>query len=290
MKTTIGIYENRINFRGDCIVFSEGRDSSIDKIVLESLLSDLPKPPKICPLGTSFHLKSASDAFKYSVSDDLNNYTQNWCFIIDRDHHTYDDINKEWNNLKKGKAPKLLYWRKKEIENYLLDPSLLKKSDLLIDYTIEDLKHKIVKYANRYLYMFAVNQVIIQVREELKGCWIKLYKDFGQFKNFEDSIKQLTKNKCFEKHLNRHGELITIESLKQNVIKALIDYTGNEQYCIEWGKGTWQDLMPGHELLYGVLSELKIDPHKIITEILVEKNNLPEDFKILRNYFEKYTQ
>ena len=46
-------------------------------------------------------------------------------FLIDRDHHDIDFINRSWYNFPDPNTHNLLIWRKREIENYFLEPNWL---------------------------------------------------------------------------------------------------------------------------------------------------------------------
>ncbi len=289
MKTQYSIHENDINFGADRVLFIEGTNRSFDIECLRVLFEGVEKPPKLAPLSASFSLSSVAQALK--------SYTPQCFFVLDRDYHDDEFIDRVWNDFPNGCIPRLLYWRKKEIENYFLDPDLLMLSPIMNERNRDEIENTITKYANMYLFMFVANRVIVEIRERLKKKWIDIYKNRDDFKDIETTKRQLCNNPQLVNHCKLHQELIDPLWIQKQIEVNLSLFTGDGEK-VEWGKGKWLELMPGHEILMGVISECCSIPscspddfknrlNSIITQIIKHTDRLPDDFRFLRDFFGK---
>ena len=111
-----GVGADAVRFDARHVLFVEGGGAeAIDPTVLRALLGSL---LRIEPLGASFSVTSAAEA--------LHPFHPDYYFLIDRDHHDDDFVERSWANFPDAGSQNLLVWRKREIENYFLDsPSRL---------------------------------------------------------------------------------------------------------------------------------------------------------------------
>lgn len=146
-----------------------------------------------------------------------------------------------------------------------------------------------------YLFMFVANRVIVEIRERLKKKWIDIYKNRDDFKDIETTKRQLCNNPQLVNHCKLHQELIDPLWIQEQIEINLSLFTGDGEK-VEWGKGSWLELMPGHEILMGVISECCSIPscspndfknrlNSIITQIMKHTDRLPADFRFLRDFF-----
>ena len=119
VRTPVGPEE--VRFAAGHVLFVEGRgDDAIDPTVLRVLLGN---QLRIEPLGASFSVTSVAEA--------LHQFHPNYYFLVDRDHHDCDFVEQCWSNFPDAGTRNLLVWRRREIENYFLDPDYLARSKYL---------------------------------------------------------------------------------------------------------------------------------------------------------------
>lgn len=118
INVTTGIRAEEVRLQGQHVLFVEGRDKdSVDPKVLNTLFSG---GLRIEPLGPSFSVRSVAEA--------LHPHHPTYYFLIDRDHHEHDFVEGCWKNFPDPDTNNLLVWRRREIENYFLEPRYLVQS------------------------------------------------------------------------------------------------------------------------------------------------------------------
>lgn len=117
IKTNIRPEE--VRHKSQHVLFVEGSDiDSVDPTVLSELFNNI---LTVKPLGASFHIKSAAEA--------LYTHHPTYYFLIDRDHHDEKIVDEYWSTFPDPEKCNLLIWRRREIENYFLDPEYLGRSE-----------------------------------------------------------------------------------------------------------------------------------------------------------------
>jgi len=228
------------------ILFVEGdSQNSIDPAVLDILFEDQPTPITIQHLGPSFHVKSAAQALASSHP--------HYYFLIDRDHHHQDRfIDDCWNHFPNPAKYNLLIWRKREIENYFLDPDYLALSPHLIS-NAEDLKEKILRFSQTRLYLDAANQVIVSIREEFKEHGINIFKNPSDFKTRDEALAKILGLPNFSDFASKAFQISGNDEIEQRFNQSLDDLTGGKA-IIEYGSGRWLDLIQGKPVLSQVIN------------------------------------
>jgi len=190
MKATTGVDAKAVNFRNEHILYVEGNQESIDVEVLKDFLSNI----WIQPLGMASSITS--------VARSLYPTHPNYYFLIDRDHHVSDKkIEEYWTNFPDPNTSNLLVWRRRELENYFLEPAFLLGSG----YCKEDfkknngqlLREKILSLATERLYLDVANYVIVSLREDFKETWIEKFKKTSDFPDKKTALEQLTQKQEF---------------------------------------------------------------------------------------------
>lgn len=288
MRTaTPGFEPSDIGFGSSRILFVEGEPASIDARLLSPLLPEL----RVKGVGPSMNIKAAAEAFA-KVHPAMY-------FLVDRDHQGDSVVEKTWNRFEEGTG-NLIIWRKKEIENYFLDPKLLCASEFLKEGVAEEMiRERIIDYARSNIYMFVANRVVVHLREELKAEWIKLFKHREDFPNAEAALSQLLNNDLIKGKPCCVKEFFsTVPELFHDEQELMMGDGGN----LEWGKGRWLDLMPGKDLLHMLLNDGKLfdvvdkkgrpvqgapKRYEIMQRLLVVQENWPDDFKSLKQLLTK---
>lgn len=282
LKIKKGIASSDIEYGSSRILFVEGINGSLDEELLTQVFSTI----NVKGIGPCSYIKSAASAFA-----DVH---PTYFFVVDRDHQTDENIEKTWEAFEK-KRGNLIIWRKKEIENYFLDPMLLSASEFLKgEITEADIREAIVSYAKEELYMCVTNRVIIDLRENLKVNWIHNYTNSNEFPNKETALLTLKGNAVIKEKLS---EIDTMFSSMEDIFNRELRFLLGENEELRWGEGRWLDLMPGKSILHKLLNSTKLfvvtdnygnqvtgkDRRKLIlSRILKDESVWPDDFKKLK--------
>lgn len=84
----------------------------------------------------------------------------------------------------------LLVWRRREIENYFLEPEYLSQSKFC-RVSQDRLEQKVLQCANERLFLDAANYVVTSIREELKRNWIQKFSNPEEFSSREIALQRL---------------------------------------------------------------------------------------------------
>ncbi len=265
-------------------LFVEGdSQQSIDPTVFEVLFEDQLTSITIRPIGASFHVKSAAQA--------MARHHPHYYFLVDRDHHQDHEVDDSWNNFPNQNTHNLLVWRKREIENYFLDPGYLSQSAYLKSkITAGKLRSTILKTAQARLYLDVANQVIVSIREECKEAWIEIFSDPTMFKTRDSALAQLKKRPEFPGQLGKISKLCGDEKIEERFNEYLNRMTGGKD-TLEYGSGRWLDFIRGKPVLSQVINacfEVKDSSGQplsgsekityIAKKLLQNANGTPQDF------------
>ena len=190
-------------------------------------------------LGPSLSVSSAAEA--------LHPYHPYYYFIVDRDLQNDSKVNASWQKFPDPETNNLLIWKKREIENYFLDPEYICKSQYL-NCKKADLKKHVITAAKQRVFLDAANIVIIKVREEIREKWIETFKSSQQFRTKVMALKQLLARDEFRKKRERICQQIdikAIEKLYENQVSQLLGGRAD----INLSQGKWLEMMEGKEIL-----------------------------------------
>ena len=267
------------------VLFVEGNDeNALDPTVLKELFEP---PLRIEPLGASFSVKSVAEA--------LHPHHQKYYFLIDRDHHKIDFINRCWHNFPDSNTHNLLIWRRREIENYFLESDYLVQSQFC-QVEEDNLERQILQFAKKRLFLDAANHVIISIREELKENWIEKFSDSKEFSSKEMALEKLkhANDNEFKQHRTNIADKVSIEEVERRFCECLEAMThGQEQ--LAFGQGDWLDMVQGKSVFRQVINSRSfqvrtsdgtaLQGREKINEIvkdLLRKDEQPADFVELK--------
>ncbi len=234
-----------VRFGAGHILFVEGDTAvSFDPAVLSEFL---PSQLLVEPLGPSFHVQSAAQA--------LHKHHPYYYFLIDRDHHSDDEVEQSWKNFPDPNTSNLLIWRRREIENYFLIPNYLLQSNWLkANCTEEKLRNTIQKECQARLFLDIANQVIVSIREDFKEKWIEIFTDVAKFKSKENALVQLDQITEFDTFKKRVSGKTSQKSLKKAFHDLLNEFTGGDE-TVQFEKGTWLKRIRGKKVLNAVVNQ-----------------------------------
>ncbi|HEU4962569.1 MAG TPA: hypothetical protein VFV52_01730 [Bacilli bacterium] len=266
-------------------LFVEGEIDSIDRPVLKLLLEDR---IRVEGMGASYSLSNVADA--------LHPHHPKYYFLIDRDGHTAEEVEKHWASFPNPDHKNLLIWRRKELENYFLLPDFVVKSKYMSK-PQSDFIQRLEQEAQQRIYFEAVNRVIILMRRELQTTWIRKLSGPQGLETKEQAqqkIVELRTNACAQKLQD------DVAFLEQDNLMHLFDeqvrlLLGEEETC-KYGAGQWLELMAGKKLLNLLVDYAFIvhDRHgnelhgkeklrAIVKDLLaLPPEELPQDFQDLR--------
>jgi hypothetical protein len=272
-----------VKFRAEPVLFVEGSGAdSFDRKVIGELFEN---KIRIEPLGKSFSVKSVAEA--------LYPYHKKYFFLIDRDHQSTDEVQRYWDEFPNPETSNLLIWKRKEIENYFLDPGFLIESDFC---TADKprLISKLEEYSNERLFLDVANYVIVSIRESQKKTWIKTYTDL--IPSADEALKRLKAEPEFQKRLVCIKEQVNSTQIEDLFRKRLEEMTGNYNQ-IKWGLGSWLDLIQGKRILNQMINTSncfsvknrdgeridgkgKLDA--VVKNLLSKNDKIPSDFVKLK--------
>lgn len=273
------------------VLFVEGEgDESFDVKVLNELLDT---PITIRPLGPSYSVKSVAQA--------LHPHHPDYYFLIDRDPH-HDDafVEQCWNGFPDPDTHNLLIWRRREIENYFLDPAYLIHSRFC-KVSQTDIERKVVEIASSRLYLDAVNWVIIDVRERQKRNWIGLFKASDNLSTSEIALEKLVGRPEFHLRISDVEKSVSADELARLFAETLQRMTGGED-GLSLGRGAWLELIQGKEVFAQLVNSACFDvrtrdgetlqgrdkSYEIIKDLLrQEKKIQPVDFQRLNTLIQQ---
>lgn len=215
------------------MLFVEGKGpDALDPRVLGEVFRDR---IRIEPLGASFHVRSAAEALYTSHPD--------YYFLIDRDHHSDDFVERCWQRFPDPETANLLVWRRRELENYFILPEYIAKCAWLA-VTRDQLEATILRCCKRRLYMDAANLVIVGLREELKQNWIQTFDRVEDFPNKKDALHKLRSIAEFRNHSGRVQALLNNTEVLSRFDKVVEELTGGRT-PLTYGKGSWLHRLRG---------------------------------------------
>jgi hypothetical protein len=227
-------------------LFVEGSDSdAIDAQALDFFFKDKEISIRVAPLASSSNIRA--------VAGSLYPYHHDYYFLIDRDHHDDETIERYWRNFPDENTHNLLIWRRREIENYFLIPEYLARSEHLIC-SPEELQQRIRETANKCAFLDIANTVVLKLKNELNKVWIEPFK-VTEAKEFSERDKALAK--LMEKY----------EAAKQtgDVLEKLCEYPISDRFTeaidkffggqdeLEFGHGSWLEMIRGKHVLPTVI-------------------------------------
>lgn len=237
-----GIRAEEVRRQQQHVLFVEGHgQNSIDPKVLNELFHE---SIRIEPMGASFSIKSVAEA--------LFSHHPTYYFLIDRDHHQDCFIDSCWSNFPNPSTNNLLVWRRREIENYFLDPDYLFHSQYCTVSQAE-LTKKILDCVNDRLFMDVANHVIISIREELKKNWIEKYTNHLDFPDKETALIKLKSAEELGQHCHNVQQKVSPEEIETRFNSYYERMTGGSDKVIA-GCGDWLSMTQGKKVLSQVIN------------------------------------
>ena len=270
------------------VLFVEGKnDESFDPVVLSEFL----------PAEINVKALEAASSIR-NVAYALHHYHPSYYFLIDRDFHFSDlDVENHWKKFPSKETYNLLIWKRKEIENYFLDPQYLANSEYC-KVPSEVLEKKILQLAEKRLNIDAANHVIISVREKIKKSGINKLPHKDCFLDRESTRQGLLEE--LGKYIPLNDKLIkddlSVDKITERFYETLKSMKDGPK--LRFSKGDWLQKIEGSKILTNIVnsSYFKVlslekkflqgkEKRKEVIRKLLKNNTLlqPEDFNALQN-------
>ncbi len=233
-----GVRSQQILLSTEPVLFVEGElGDSFDAEVLRTLLDNR---LTIQTLGPSYSVKSVAQA--------LHPHHPDYYFLIDRDaHHSDEAVNASWNRFPDETKDNLLIWRRRELENYFLDPAYLICSRFC-KASVPVVTDRLVSIVQQRLYMDVANNVLVSIRENQKSNWVRLFSNSDGFSSAEEALERLKKSTGFAKRLDDVRVSVDPSNLERLFSKFLIEMTGGQSE-LSVGTGRWLEMTQGKKVL-----------------------------------------
>ena len=191
-------------------------------------------------------------------------------------------------------------WRRREIENYFLEPPFLVKSAYCYD-SGTALEATLVEAAQERVFLDVANSVISSVRGEQKRTWINHFSNPAEFASREAAVEQLISQEAFVERSEQVSAMLLKEELTKRFEESLAAMTGGGE-TLTYGTGQWVAMIRGKKVLPRLLNsrgfqvidarDQRLTGRKMQEEIVREliKNNvdsLPEDLVKLQKLIQK---
>ncbi|MFZ4596395.1 MAG: hypothetical protein ACOYOF_19215 [Verrucomicrobiaceae bacterium] len=235
-----------INGRAGHWLFVEGKDNeAFDPVVLKALLAnDLPAV-NVRALGSCEDIRQAAKAMVHMHPS--------YYFLIDRDGRSHDFVSKSWSSFPDLTTYNLLVWRRRELENYFLDPSYLKASQYLV-ISEDELAAKIQNNAQQRLFLDAANLVLLELRDELMRPPEAAFRQPEQFQDRSTALAKLLGCQGLAEKKSETARLVE-PSLIESRFDTWLDRMSDGRTKLEYGYGQWLELMSGKEMFNAVVNE-----------------------------------
>ena len=200
---------------GGYVLFVEGSEGGLDQEALQVLLWH--NRLRIEVMGPSYSVRNAAQA--------LAQHHPRYYFLTDRDHYDNEFVEKSWTDFPDPDKDNLLVWRRREIENYFLDPSFLVKSRYCRASETE-LEATLVRVAQGRVFLDVANSVISSVREEQKWTWINHFTNPEHFASRGAAVEQLISHEAFVERGRQVSGMLSRDKLAERFETSLAAMTG----------------------------------------------------------------
>lgn len=243
-----GIRSEEVRTGGEPILFVEGsggkeedsENESLDKVVLRALLRNT---LRVEVMGPSYSVQSAAQS--------LARYHPKYYFLIDRDHYDDEIVERSWKDFSQGEG-NLLVWRRREIENYFLDPPFLVESEFCRASEMK-LETTLLNLSQERVFLDVANSVISSIREEQKVTWIKHFTNPADFASQEEAVERLISQEVLVERCRQVSAMLSNDELTERFERNLVLMTGGGE-TLTYGKGQWINMIRGKKVLSKLLN------------------------------------
>lgn len=289
MKVIKGVDASEALQRARHKVFVEGsNDEAIDPIVITALFrrNEL-SVVDVCPMGCCENVRNAAYA--------MIRHHPSYYFVIDRDDQSEQQVDESWDSFPNSEKANLVIWRKRELENYFIDPNYISKSRWLRRGKDRcDIENIVQRVANSRVFLDAANLTLLSLHRFMREPICEHFKNISNFSSKDDGEMMLRElrelNLKIQDISNKLSSSFVVEKYEE-----FVDMLTDGCYPLEFGRGKWLELMSGKEIFkcisgecFSVLdrnghpiqgSKRNIEVAKELLQLSLDEQ--PSDFKML---------
>ncbi|MCX7096751.1 MAG: hypothetical protein NTV43_02465 [Methylococcales bacterium] len=228
-------------------LFVEGKDNQeIDAVVIQELLNANGLTAiDVQTMGSCDNVRSAAQA--------LIAAHPSYYFLIDRDDQDQASVDSSWIKFPDPSAYNMLIWRKRELENYFIDPAYLSQSQFLKPNV--DVKQRILDECNRRLFLDSANLTLYALSRELrKPLAIRHFANPDLFQNEDDGLLQLGQLSQFANKTSEVAAILNGARINGIYLDFVQELSGGV-FPLQYGSGTWLERMSGKEVFHAIASQ-----------------------------------
>lgn len=228
-------------------LFVEGKtNQAFDPIVMKELLSNNNLGRiTVQAIGHCDNVRSAAQA--------LMSHHPSYYFLIDRDDNDDLTVEKSWNSFPDLSQHNLLIWKKRELENYFIEPTYLANSSFLKT-NLDDLEKRILAECNQRIFIDAANFTILHLHRKVKRNFCEQFSNLDKFKSQQDGEQALEQLTEIESKKNELNEILIIDSVKQIYFEFLQKLSGGT-LPLQYDCGTWLEELSGKEIMNNIMNQ-----------------------------------
>lgn len=229
-------------------LFVEGKDGQeIDPIVMQELLYHNGLTAiDVQAMGACDNVRSAAQAL---IAQHPSYY-----FLIDRDDQDQGTVEQSWLKFPDPAAYNMLIWRKRELENYFIDPDYLEKSAYLKG--AANIRQRILDECNRRIFLDAANLTLYYIGRKLrKPLAIRHFAEPDLFKRESDGVSQLNQLTAgFADKKTEAVECLEISNIIR-IYEEFVEELSGGGLPLQYGSGTWLERMSGKEIFRSIANQ-----------------------------------
>jgi len=245
VKFQLGVDATQVLQAAKHKLFVEGKDNQeIDPAVIHELLNNNGLTAiEVQAMGSCNNVRSAAQALIYQHPA--------YYFLIDRDDQDLATVDQSWVKFPDPIAFNMLIWRKRELENYFIDPDYIEKSSFLKSDI--DVRQRILDVCCSRLFLDAANLTLLYLSRELRRpLAIGHFANPEHFKNESGGVLQLEQLSGFTDKKSSVVAVLEKDFVKQKYSNFVNELSGGI-YPLQYGFGTWLERMSGKEV-FGVIA------------------------------------
>lgn len=240
MNVQTGVSASSVLRAANHVVFVEGSDDdAFDPTVIRELLkANGLSSLETRPIGPCDNVFQAAKAMVWKHPT--------YYFLADRDGHDAGYVENGWSNFPRPDTYNLLHWRKRELENYFIDPDYLIKCRWLVK-TSDEVRSIILSESNRRLFIEAANLVLLKIRAGVLTPPTTWFKQVEKFSSRADALAELQNAAGLSDRSAVLVNLLDVANRQRLLDEVLDDLTGGKAE-LEYGSGTWLNLLSGKQI------------------------------------------
>jgi len=247
MNVQTGVSASSVLRGANHVVFvEESNDDAFDPTVIRELLRTNNLKTEVRAIGPCDNVFQAAKAMVWKHPT--------YYFLADRDGLAADYVERGWTNFLEPGTYNLLHWRKRELENYFIEPEYLEKCEWLVK-SPEELRARVIKEAHRRLFIEASNLVLLRIRAVLLSPPTAWFQHVENFTNRTDALTQLQSSPELRQRELEISGILSATRREQLLDEVLNELTGGSAK-LEYGVGTWLEQMSGKEMFRSIAGEV----------------------------------